>query len=135
MESIDVLLGRDPANHRLRVDLFRQRHLHENAMDRGIRVQPIDHGEQFCLRGCGRHADRFAMHARFFARFLFRADVHRTRRVFAHEHDRQSRNDSTFREYGGRNRHLRTHFVRDGRAVDDFSGQCPSLSFRGSQQL
>jgi hypothetical protein len=50
VETVDVLVGRDAAEHRHLVDVFRQGRLDENAVDRGVGVELVDQGEKLGLR-------------------------------------------------------------------------------------
>ena len=51
VEAVDVLGRVDRVDDALRVDLLRQRQLHQDAVDRGIGVEPRDQGEQLGLAG------------------------------------------------------------------------------------
>ena len=91
MEAVDVLVGTNAANDRVRIDLLRQRHLHEDSVNRRIVVQLVDDREQLVLRDRRRPTNRLAVHAELDARALLGADVDRARRIVADEHDRQAR--------------------------------------------
>src|SRR6185312_9488467 len=39
----------DPTDHRVRIDVFGQRHLNQYAVDFGIRIQGVDFGEKIRL--------------------------------------------------------------------------------------
>ncbi len=49
VEAVDVLGRVDRGDHRLLVDLRRQRQLDEDAVDRVVGVEPRDQGEQLVL--------------------------------------------------------------------------------------
>ncbi len=90
MEAVHVLVGANRQQDCARVDLFRQRHLHEDAIDVGTVIQAIDDGQQFprCDR-VGR-CQLLAEDAQFFARFHLVANVDLGCGVVADQHYRES---------------------------------------------
>jgi len=55
MKAVDVLVRVDGGDHVRCVDLLRQRHLHQNAMDGAIGIEPLHQRYQFVLaRGRGK---------------------------------------------------------------------------------
>ena len=50
MEAVDVLARIDALGHALRIDLLRQRQLHQDAVDRGIGVERVDQRQQLGFR-------------------------------------------------------------------------------------
>ena len=56
VEAVDVLVGRNRAQHQAGVDMLGQRHLAEDAVDLGILVEPVDQRQQLVLRGIGGQA-------------------------------------------------------------------------------
>jgi hypothetical protein len=51
VEAVHVLGRRDGLDHDAFVDVIRQRHLHEDAVDRLVRVQALDETQELGLRG------------------------------------------------------------------------------------
>ena len=51
MEPVHVLVRRDGVRHALLVDLPRERELHEDPVDRVVRVELVDEREDVRLRG------------------------------------------------------------------------------------
>ena len=56
MKPVDILVGIDRHKHALRVDLRRERKLHENAVDPLVAVEPLDQPDDRRLRCIRRQA-------------------------------------------------------------------------------
>jgi hypothetical protein len=125
MESVDILFRKNVADDRVGIDVPRQRHLHENAVHRGIRVEPLDQGKQFTLCRRCRKPDGVPGHPSGLRRLLLGADVRRARPVVADEHDGQAGHDAPRRQRGHVARDLVADGPGDGFAVDEFSAQSP----------
>ena len=95
VEAVDVLIGRDGEEDAVGVDVRRQGHLDEDAVDVGAAVEAFDDGEQFVGGDGGGRRDLFAEDAEFVAGFDLAADVDLRRR------DRRRRGRRRGRE-GGR---------------------------------
>jgi hypothetical protein len=91
VEAVDVLARRDGAQHQAGVDVRRQRHLHEDAVDLRIGVEPGDERQQLVLRGLGRQTMLEALDPDFGAFLDLAADIHFARRIASHEDYRQAR--------------------------------------------
>ncbi len=92
MKAVHVLFRCHRSRNPIRVHAAGQRKLHQNAADRGIRVQPCDFRKHRILR-CRfgqAHRDRADSHPA--ARLLLVRHVNLAGRVLAHQHDRQRRN-------------------------------------------
>jgi hypothetical protein len=86
MKAVHILVGRDVADHHVGIDVRRQRHLHEDAMHRVVRVEPLDEREQLGLRGgAGRRIVSPCMPA-CRANFSLLRHVHGAGRIVAHQH-------------------------------------------------
>ena len=58
METVGVFIGGYGFEHAARIDVFRERHLHQDAVDAGAGVQVFDHRYQFF--GGGGFGGRFS---------------------------------------------------------------------------
>src|SRR5215510_12950513 len=119
MKAVDVFVGTNATDHRFRVYVLRQRHLHENAVDAIVGIESIDDLEELLLSDRGGTSNRFAMHPELVARPLLRADVYCACRVVAHEDDRQPRRDATRLQYLNLRSHLDFYVLGEPGAVDD----------------
>ena len=72
VEAVHILLGGDAAKDGAFVQPFGQRGLHQNAVDAGVRVEPVHQSFQLGLRDRGRWQDQTALDA----------DVRRSRLLF-----------------------------------------------------
>ncbi len=131
MKAVHVLPRIDAPDDGVGVDLLGERHLHENAVDRGIGVELVHVREQLVLGRGGGQANRQAVHPRLLRGLPLAAHVHRARRVLAHEHDGESRTHAARDERRRVARHFGADVARDGRAVDELSGQSPPPVSRG----
>ena len=77
-------------DHRLRVDMRRQRQLHQDAVDGRIDVQGIDQRQHLLLRGRTGQVVRDAGDAGTLARPLLVAHIHRRGRIVADQDDCQA---------------------------------------------
>ena len=59
MKAVHVLGGIDPIEHLLGVDVLRQRQLDQDAVNRGIGVEPVDDRQQLGLGRCRPEASIF----------------------------------------------------------------------------
>ncbi len=94
----------------MRLNLPRQRKLHENPVHQRVGVEALDDGEQLDLGRLGRQLEQGTLDAGLFAGGLLIADIDGAGRVIPHEHRRQMRGHSGLR------------FVR-GRVARDFGAQ------------
>ena len=91
MEAIHVL-GRVYFQHNgSLVNMGRRGALHENAMDRGIRIQSPDDLKQFLLGGIRREDDFPGMHAQFSAFLHLGIDIYLGSGVIPHQDYGQAR--------------------------------------------
>ena len=95
MEAVDVLVRTDPTNHRIGRDVLRKRHLHQNAMHRGVGVEAVHLGQQVCLRSLGRHTQRLPPHAGLLRRRPLGPDIYGARRIVTNQYHSQRRSDAT----------------------------------------
>ncbi len=86
MKSVHVLSRIDRIDHCTLVDVLRRRRLHEDAVDRRVRVQRPDDGEQFVLRRRRRHVAFYRMHPEVQRRLFLALHVSMRSRIIAH-HD------------------------------------------------
>ena len=90
MEAVHVLGGGDRRQYPLGIQVRREGHLHQNAVDFGTRVQPLDNRQQFGGgNGVGRR-DAFGVDPQVVAGLDFVAYVDLRSRVVAHQHHHQS---------------------------------------------
>ena len=94
MKRVDVLRRAHGQQHAVRIDLRRQRQLHQDAVDRLVLVQLGDQLEQLVGRGARRQAVQLAFDADRLARLALVADVDFAGRIVAHEHRGQARHDA-----------------------------------------
>jgi hypothetical protein len=123
VEAIDVLVRPNAADDGIRVDVLRQRHLHQNSMHGRVGVQPVDAREQVFLRRRRGKPDRVARHPCLLARLALGADVDGTRRIITDKDDGEARRDPTLPQPGYLARDILAHAARDRDAVDALSGQ------------
>ena len=102
MKAIDVLRRIDRADHRVAVERRRQRQLHEDAVDGGIRVELCDERHQLGLRRGGRQLVIANVDVRLARRLRLAAHVDGRCRIVADEHDRERRRDVVIRAQRGR---------------------------------
>src|SRR5262245_10454477 len=74
MKPVDVFVGTNATDHRFRVHVLRQWHLHENAVDAIVGVESVDDLEKLLLADRRRTSNRLAVHPELVAGTLFRAD-------------------------------------------------------------
>jgi hypothetical protein len=106
----------DGGDDRFRVDMFRQRQLHQNAMNLGVAVQVADYRQQFALRRFGGQAMRPGFHAYLFGGASLVADIDLARRILANQNGGESRSLAAGRNF---RLHFLAHAFGDGGAVDD----------------
>ncbi len=121
MEAVDVLVGIDPQQYRVGIDIGRQRQLDEDAVDRGVGVEPIDQRDQLGLaHACGKPVLE-ALEPRLERRLDLRADIDRARRVLADQHYREPRRAAgPLAERRAQRRHAGAQPGREGLSVDQF---------------
>ena len=90
VKAVHVLGRDDRVEHPLAVDVLRQRELHQEAVDPGIGVEPLDHREQLGLGASLGQADGLRVHPRLVARLALGLHVDLARRVLADDHHRQA---------------------------------------------
>ncbi len=83
MEAVDILHRIDPLDDRGLLDLWRQRQLHQDAVDLRVAVEVIDEGEQRDLRGRGGQIVRDGADADLLAGAALVAHVNLRGRVMA----------------------------------------------------
>ena len=92
-ETVHVFLVGNGLDHFGGVNMFRQRHLHQNAVDLSFIVQTADQFQQIGFRGFLRQMVNVAGHAQRLRRLLFVAVVNDTGRIAADQNNRQIRLD------------------------------------------
>ena len=129
MEAVDVLGRRDGLDHLARVDLRRQRQLHENAVNGRVLVQPLDQLQQLDLGGRCRQLEEQRAHIGGGGLGGLAAHIDFARRIVAHEGDCEPGLDAMLlcHPLDGVGDVL-AQLGRDGFAVDDACGHCPHLS-------
>ena len=90
-QTIDILGRVDPFNHRLLIQMLRQRQLHQNAIDHRIVIKLVDHCDQIGLAGIGGQPVFKTGHAAGHRLLGFRSDIDLAGRVIAHQHHREPR--------------------------------------------
>ena len=98
MEAVDILRGVDRFKNLFRIDLRRQRELHEDSVDIVARVEILDQFEEFVRGNRGGRRDVEAGEAELAAGRDFAVHVDFRRRVVADEHGCKARLDSHRRE-------------------------------------
>src|SRR5687768_7196462 len=91
MKAVDVLVWRDAPDDGVAVHVLRQGALDENAVDGGIGIQLVDERLEFRLRRRSRKANGLALHPRFDGRLFLRLHIALAGRIFANNHDGESR--------------------------------------------
>ena len=120
MKAVDVLGRIDGGDHLLRVDLRRQRELHQDAVHGRIGVEPADQREQLGL-GRGRRQPMIERpHAAADGHLHLAADIDLARRIVADQHDREPGRDAAVADQPvHRVGDLAAQVRRDRLAVDD----------------
>ncbi len=123
MKAVDVFARIDRGDDARRIDLRRQRQLHQDAVHGGIGVELTDKTEQLVGAGRGGQMKVERLHADFDDGARFAADIGFARRIFADQDHRQA-GDETLR--GRQAPRLRRHggaqFRGDRFAIDDPGG-------------
>ena len=91
MEAIHVLVRVDQPQHARLVQMPRQRQLHQDAVDRRVRIEPLHRLLERLLRAVFLQADYSGADAGLDAAVFLVAHVHLARRVLAHQNNRQMR--------------------------------------------
>ena len=131
MKAVDVLVRIDAVENARRIDLRRQRQLHQNAAHRRIGIERFYQREQLRFAGRGGQMIVERPHADFDHRARFAGDVGLAGRIVADQHDRQSGHDAV---RGGQAMRLgfdrSAQRRRDRLAVDDASRHGRSVDVR-----
>ncbi len=109
MEPVGVLPGVDGVQHLVLVDVLWERQLHQEAVDLGVLVEFVHHGQELLLGGVRRENDGARIDPQLVARFPLVSDVLLGRGVLAHEDDGQAGNDPLGPQVGD----LRSQFLPD----------------------
>ena len=88
-QAIDVLVGIDPFDHVLLVQMPRQRQLDQDAIDQRIGVELVDQRDQIGLRRIRRQLVFKAGHAAFDGLLGLAGDIDLAGRILAHQHHGQ----------------------------------------------
>ena len=131
VKSVDILIGTNVPNNNVRIHVFGQRHLHQDAVHVGIRIQAINQRQQLVLRRVHRQSKRFSRHTRDLRSFLFCANIDRAGGVVANQHDGKSRRGAARNKLGNVARYFLANSGGDGRPADELSGQNQPTLFRG----
>ena len=86
-QPVNVLVRADPRDHRLLVEVLRERQLNEDAVDHRVGIQPVDQRQQAILIVVFRQAVFEAGHAALDGRLALGGDIDLARRILAHQHD------------------------------------------------
>ena len=122
-QAIDVLARVDPVDHRLLVEMVGKRQLDEDAVDRGIGVEPVDQRVQRLLGGIGGKQVLEALHAAGHGLLALVADIDLAGRILADQHHREPRLAPGGRLEACRHlRHPGAQAFGEGLAVDDRRG-------------
>ena len=128
VESVDILQRRDPLDDRPLVDVPRQGHLDEDAVDGRVGVEPVDRRQQFGLGPDVGRRSTIAVHPGPGAGLLLAADVHLAGRIVADQDDGQAGDDPRARgQLGDLRRHPAADLQCQGFPIDDLSGHRSSL--------
>ena len=123
MEPVDILVRVDRLDDRLLVDVRRQWHLHEDPVDRVVRVQAFDQLGQLRLRGRGGQVVADRNDSAFLAGRALVADIDLGCVVVAYQDDRQARSPpSTGRELIRSLAYFAADVLGDLFSVDDRGG-------------
>jgi hypothetical protein len=90
MEAVDILFGSDGEEDALRVDLFGERKLDENAVDFGAAIEIFHQGQEIFGGKRGGRRDGFVANAEFIRGFGFTADVDLGSWIIADENHRKT---------------------------------------------
>ncbi|EKD61865.1 MAG: hypothetical protein ACD_54C00063G0003 [uncultured bacterium] len=123
MKAIDILGRINRVDDQFRVQMRRQRQLHQNAMHFRIGVQRFHQRQQIGFCGIHRQTMFKRGHADLDGRGVLVAHIDLRRRVFADQHHRQTGLDAVFfLQLGDMRGHLRADIGSKGFAIDHFSG-------------
>jgi hypothetical protein len=115
------------ADDLLRVDVFGHRHLHQDAVDRGVGVERGDARQQFGLGQRGVVLLHHRAQAVVLAGLDLVAHIHGAGRVFTHQDHGQAGLASARGQRGGACGHLGADLGAEGDAVYDLRGHGGSL--------
>ena len=119
MESVDVLGGVERVDDSARIDLTRQRQLHQHAVNLGIGIELADETEQLGLGNAGAGPVLEIPEARVERGLVLGAHIDLARGILAHEHGREARHHAMLALQSLRRfRHTRTERRRPRLAVD-----------------
>ncbi|MCY1225554.1 hypothetical protein D9M72_377520 [compost metagenome] len=87
MQAVDVLFRKDRLDDRLGVQVLRQRQLHEDAVNGGIRIELRNQRGEFFLRGCLRQGVLDRQEAALLGHLALRGNIGVACRIVADDHD------------------------------------------------
>ena len=90
METVDILARVDAVDELRGIAAIGQRQLHQDAVDSGVGVEPVDQRQQFGIAGIRRQVEVDGADTDLFRRSALVAHVHAGSRVAADQHHRQA---------------------------------------------
>ena len=116
-------------DHRLGINLFGQRQLHQNAMDAGVGIESLNFAQQLRLRHAGIKLQHERMHADVFAGEDFIFDIDLTGRIVAHQDHGQAWCDAILDQLFDALAVIKSEAVRELSSVNDVCahGWCVAL--------
>ena len=93
MKAVDVLLGIDRGDNLLGIEMSRQRHLHQDARDGAIGVQPFDERHELTLRRILGELEILGRDAALLAVTQLGANIRGGALVVADQYNRQTTRD------------------------------------------
>ena len=129
MEPVHILGRVDGIDNQITVQMRGQGQLHQNAMHRGVIVQPLHQRQKIAFRCFGGQAVFKAVHANFNGRCVFVFHINAGGWIIAHQNHCKARGKGVAffhcRHMGG---HLGAHAGGKGFAVDDLGCHFTGLS-------
>jgi hypothetical protein len=120
MEPVHILGRVDRVDHQIRVQMPRQRQLHQDPVHRRVLVQPPHQRQQVGLRGVRRQPVLERGHADLDRLLALRTHIDLAGRILAHQHHRQPRHQPVIGLQGrDMGRHIGADAGRKGLAVKD----------------
>ncbi len=93
VKAVDVFLGIDRGDNLLGIEMSRQRHLHQDARDGGIGVQPLDERHELVLRRILGEFEILGRNAALLTVAQLGANIRGGTLIVADQHNRQTTRD------------------------------------------
>ena len=120
--AVHILGGGNGLDHALRVDVFGQRHLHQDAVDAGVEVERLNAGQQIRLAQRGIVFLENRVDTGLGAGLDLVAHIHGRRRIVADQDHRQAGSHALGFERCGAGGDVGAELAGEGNAVDQLGG-------------